>query len=691
MMSGQTKIIDKDMRKIMKSVFAIVGILALASCSSTEEIFNEIVGDKSVKMTFTASQENGSATRTAIGKDGENTKILWSEGDKITVTNGTTPNDFILTAGQGTTKATFNGEITESNTYYAIYPKQGVNFSGNKFTGVVLKAEQDAVEGSFDKEAAIMVAKSNGTNLPFKNVAAYFKVTPAFDCSEIVVKANKSDEVLAGKFDVTIAEDGTPTVVNISEGSNTVKLKGTITAGKTYYIVLLPGTLSDGFTVTLKATNDVSYYKSRNSSYTVNRNDLCNLGELSTSNMIKIIPYITFSASAEQGLTLYNNPKLYAEGLQYSLNGGDWTNFEKSSTVTFGGTNGDLRLRAYNANGIYCERPDMEVTNGEIYRRYVFVFSNATPVDCSGDIRTLVNYENYENANTTNARFSGLFGELTALKSAPDLPITDLAEKCYEEMFSGCTSLASAPELPATTLSPYCYRFMFSKCTSLNVVPDLQASSLASNCCNRMFNGCTSLTAAPELPATSLADHCYAEMFYNCNSLTTPPTLPAETLAEFCYDGMFRNCTSLTTPPSIRATSLAKACYQYMFWGCTSLETAPGLPIKTLAEFCYCGMFEGCISLTTAPDLHATSLANSCYQRMFENCTNLSEVKMLAKDITAAYCLSSWLGDAGTGAATRTLTLANEDVYNTLVSNGTNWLPEIWKKEGGTTVNYQSQ
>ena len=52
------------MKKIMKSVFAIVGILALASCSSTEEIFNEIVGDKSVKMTFTASQQKTRKERT---------------------------------------------------------------------------------------------------------------------------------------------------------------------------------------------------------------------------------------------------------------------------------------------------------------------------------------------------------------------------------------------------------------------------------------------------------------------------------------------------------------------------------------------------------------------------------------------------------------------------------------------------
>ena len=200
----------------MKSVLAIAGILALASCSSAEDFFTENLGDnnKSVKMTFTASQENGSATRTAIGTEGGKTKIHWSKGDIIKVTNGTETNDFTLTAGQGTTKATFNGEISESATYYAIYPNQnGVSFSGNKFSGVELKATQEAKEGSFDPEAAIMVAKSNGTNLPFKNVVAYFKVTPTFDCSEIVVTAHKSTDALAGKFDVAIGDDGTPSKI----------------------------------------------------------------------------------------------------------------------------------------------------------------------------------------------------------------------------------------------------------------------------------------------------------------------------------------------------------------------------------------------------------------------------------------------------------------------------------------------
>ena len=290
----------------MKSVLAIAGILALASCSSAEDFFTENLGDnnKSVKMTFTASQENGSATRTAIGKDEENTIILWSEGDIIKVTNGTETNDFTLTAGQGTTKATFEGNMPVSEGYYAIYPNQSdVTFSNNTFSGVELKAVQEAKEGGFDPKAAIMVAKSNGTNLPFKNVVAYFKVTPTFDCSEIVVTAHKSTDALAGTFDVAIGDDGTPSISNITKESREVKLTGTITANKDYYILLLPGTFENGFSVTLKPKDDTTkkYFKQKNSSFTLNRNDLWNLGKMEGATEVSenTIPYITFTADKE--------------------------------------------------------------------------------------------------------------------------------------------------------------------------------------------------------------------------------------------------------------------------------------------------------------------------------------------------------------------------------------------------------
>ena len=531
----------------MKSVLAIAGILALASCSSAEDFFTENLGDnnKSVKMTFTASQENGSATRTAIGTEGGETKIHWSDGDQITVTNETASSVFTLTAGQGTTKATFNGEISESATYYAIYPNQnGVSFSGNKFSGVELKAEQEAKEGSFDPKAAIMVAKSNGTNLPFKNVVAYFKVTPTFDCSEIVVTAHKSTDALAGKFDVAIGDDGTPSISHITNKSREVKLTGIITANKDYYILLLPGTFEYGFSVTLKPKDDTTkkYFKQKNSSFTLNRNDLWNLGKMEGATVVSesTIPYITFTADEEQTFKYYDysyqvntvNAPDANKYLEYSVNGGEWKNFNYVQSVSFGGSNGDLRLRAKVDQGNYFASDAGPM----------FKFGNETvEVNCTGDIRTLIDYENYYCANTSNAKFMNFFNSMTNLKSAPDLPSMELASQCYYAMFKGCTGLTTAPELPATTLANSCYYEMFSGCTGLKTAPELPATTLASDCYREMFSGCTGLTTAPELPATKLAFYCYFKMFYGCSKLSKVTMLATNYYASYCLDNWLDN------------------------------------------------------------------------------------------------------------------------------------------------------
>ena len=543
----------------MKSVLAIAGILALASCSSAEDFFTENLGDnnKSVKMTFTASQENGSATRTAIGTEGGETKIHWSESDVIKVTNGTEPHDFTLTAGAGTTKATFEGNMPVSEGYYAIYPNQSdVTFSNNTFSGVELKAEQEAVEGSFDPKAAIMVAKSNGTNLPFKNVVAYFKVTPTFDCSEIVVTAHKSTDALAGTFDVAIGDDGTPSISNITKKSREVKLTGIITANKDYYILLLPGTFEYGFSVTLKPKDVTTkkYFKQKNSSFTLNRNDLWNLGKMEGATEVSesTIPYITFAADEEQTFKYYDyygQAHLDAnEYLEYSVNGGQWKNFNIVQSVSFGGSNGDLRLRAKGGQGDYYAPT---TTTDPMFK-----FGNDNvEVNCTGDIRTLIDYENYYCANTSKAKFRKFFYSMINLTSAPDLPSMELADNCYYAMFYGCTGLTTAPELPATTLAVNCYYAMFYGCTGLTTAPKLPATTLASQCYRDMFNGCTSLTTAPELPATTLVTLCYGKMFYDCSNLSKVTMLATNYSATWCLDNWLDNAGTSADSRTLKLAS----------------------------------------------------------------------------------------------------------------------------------------
>ena len=168
-------------------------------------------------------------------------------------------------------------------------------------------------------------------------------------------------------------------------------------------------------------------------------------------------------------------------GLQYSVNHGTWTDVEANKGVTFGGTNGNLRLRGTNTNGT--------ATNDNIYSTIKFTDDNVK-VACTGDIRTLLDWRNYATVATDHARF------------------------CY--LFSGCNVLTSAPELPAKTLADYCYSNMFSYCTSLESAPKMSAERLAQDCCEYMFRNCTSLESIT-IPNT--VTDIYYEAFRGCTSL----------------------------------------------------------------------------------------------------------------------------------------------------------------------------
>ena len=89
-----------------------------------------------------------------------------------------------------------------------------------------------------------------------------------------------------------------------------------------------------------------------------------------------------------------------------------------------------------------------------------------------------------------------------------------------------------------------------------------------------------------------------------------------------------------------------------LFYNCTGIISAKNLilPATTLANYCYNSMFENCTSLTEAPQLPATTLKNYCYYNMFYNCRKLNHITMLATDISAYNCLSSWVyGVASSG------------------------------------------
>ena len=292
-------------------------------------------------------------------------------------------------------------------------------------------------------------------------------------------------------------------------------------------------------------------------------------------------PYITFTANGEQKFMMTTKGGYTFSNLEYSVNNGKWENVVVDKEVTFGGTNGDLRLRGTNHNG----------TSDGSARYSTITFTDPTvDVACIGDIRTLQDWRNYNIVETNNARFCYLFLNCSVLTSAPELPATTLANYCYYKMFNGCTKLTSAPVLPATTLAYSCYDCMFRGCTSLTSAPELPATTLAGKCYGNMFKGCTSLTAAPVLKATTLANYCYFNMFAGCTSLTSAPELKATTLADYCYYYMFSGCTKLSTvtmlAPSDQISKASKCCYNWLNKAGTD-KTVTSRTLKVMDEAAY--------------------------------------------------------------------------------------------------------
>ena len=613
----------------MIALAAMTMILALSSCSESEDLLSAFHSDpNAVRITaqvgkasangFTRSFPLGDAEAQTKFKDGDMISVQADGQDAVTYqlnNNEWQPQGSKFLKWESETMnftayypSLFNGTITQPTEYTdeaSLAKADFMSFSGpqtntNNSNNLTLTMERKMarvvvmIDGFKDQYAGATI--DNVNSLSICGVKAYKHNDKKFYALIKPCEAQNSETFIS----LDVAEGASKTTTETLAGIPA------LTAGNSYTYQLTVG----------KDKVSVSGITVAN----WNTGTIINDGKTE-----QIFPYVTFKANGEQKFKMTTEGSYTISGLQYSVNNGKWENVVVDKEVTFGGTNGDLRLRGTNING----------TASEWYARSTIKFTEANVnVACTGDIRTLLDWRNYNTVETNKAKFCSLFKDCSVLTTAPELPATKLAEHCYASMFSGCTSLTSAPKLPAIELAKFCYRYMFFGCTSLTAASELPATKLAGDCYNYMFSGCTSLTSAPELPATKLAGDCY----------------------------------------------------NYMFSGCTSLTSAPELPATKLADNCYSNMFYGCTSLTSAPELSAIELARACYCKMFYGCENLLSVTMLAPSdqiSKTTNCCLNWLLDAGTSATSRTLKVQDAAAYTALESN----LPDIWKKgAAGTTV-----
>lgn len=234
-------------------------------------------------------------------------------------------------------------------------------------------------------------------------------------------------------------------------------------------------------------------------------------GETTGGEALERPDYLTFTADNWQYFSMECKSGYELSGLEYSVNFGEWKTYTARTSIQFGGRFGNLRLRGTNING-----------TAENETKYATIsLSRDVKVKCTGDIRTLLDYNDYKNVNTANARFCYLFFKCAALTSVPKLPAKDLADRCYHNMFAECTAIEKAPELPATKLKEYCYYCMFDGCTALTEVPDLPAEDLPEQCYHWMFLGCKELVKGPKISAATISQYSCYGMFSSCAKLSS--------------------------------------------------------------------------------------------------------------------------------------------------------------------------
>lgn len=460
--------------KIMKRLMGCAAaILALTACSESEDLLAAYHSDsKAVHITaqvgkasadgFTRSNPLGTAEEQA--KFNENDEISVQADGQDAVTYKLVDKEWQPQGGKflkweketmnftAYYPATFNGNITQPTEYTSEADLAAADFMS--VTSNVTNPGDNSLTLTMNRLMARVVVEIAGFNDQYTTNAT---VNSLSICG---VKAYKQETTDGKSYFYALIKpceaqnSETFLSLDVAEGESktTETLTGipALTAGKSYTYKLTVG------------KNKISV-----SGITVT--DWDNTGIITEGSKAEhIIPYVTFKAEEEQKFKMTTRGNYNISNLQYSVNNGEWQNVVADGEgVAFGGANGDLRLRGTNPNGTANNANDYST----------ITFTNDVNVACTGDIRTLLDWKNYNIVKTDNARFCCLFQNCSVLTSAPELPATTLAEGCYSFMFYNCTNLTSAPELPTKTLANSCYCCMFSNCKKMSSVTMLAPKS----------------------------------------------------------------------------------------------------------------------------------------------------------------------------------------------------------------------
>lgn len=309
---------------LLKGILALAGLSLLACQNKEMESPDSAFVAPNDYVKFYAETEMSDSADTKVYAD-HNLKVLWNEGDMISIFNQFTYNwPYYFEGEDGDNSGWFSQEYidafitgNEIPGIYAVYPyDESTRISNQSVISVNLPEVQEYRPDSFGRGANLMVSATEDNYLRFKNVGGYLSVKlygEGVAVKEITLSGN-AGEILAGEATVVMPVGGLPEVTMSSNGATQVCLvcPEPVTLGATaedyteFWFVIPPTTFEEGITVTVYDAGFGVFEKSSETPITVTRSNITRLSPVEAEMSAPVQPeneiwYTTADGSALQG------------------------------------------------------------------------------------------------------------------------------------------------------------------------------------------------------------------------------------------------------------------------------------------------------------------------------------------------------------------------------------------------------
>ena len=536
-----------------------------------------------------AEVESGQESRSTVAFDEHRIgTILWTPYDAINVFFGSTGYRYVSQNTQNAAKAAFRtteegaeSAESEADNIWGLYPYDRDAVCDGTSVTTTLPGTQRGVPETFDDDLFITLAHSTTNTLKFFNVCGgvRFSLTRS-DIASVTFKGNNGEDI-AGDISLTFV-DGVPkaTVVNgLQEITLTPRNGRTFQKDVNYCIVVLPVTLSGGFTITFTTENGtVAEFDYTDKPITIKRSTFGRKADFDSYSSFVGFKTLHYTTSDGQLLNL-PYPNCFGAAIE------SHTYENGVGTITFEAPVNAIGDSAFSGCNTLAS---IDLPEGlKSIGQYAFYGCTGLTSLTLPSTVTSIAYRAFEGCTGLTSMF------------IPD-SVTSLGNALFYG--SGVTSVSLGPIVETTRMnSPLSY------CQNLSVTVREGVSAIGESA----FSDCTYITSFT-LPESLTGVGRYA--FYNCRGLSSL-TIPEGVTS--IGDSAFTGCTGLTSmviPDGV--TSLASG----LFNSCTGL-TSISLPegLTSIGQYA----FDYCSGLTS---LTIPSTVTSIASRAFEGCTGLTSM-----------------------------------------------------------------